>query len=437
MLILLLLIAAASAATVQYIFNITRVTANPDGLHTRPVIGINGQWPPPVLNVTRGNRIITSVYNGLGSQTTSPYWHGIFQNGTAHMDGAPAVTQCEIPPGGNFTYNFTVDQAGTYWYHSHTRGQYPDGLRQALMVTDPFNPYLGHYDEEQNLTVSVNPGKTYLFRLVNIGAFASQRFWIEDHTMRIVEADGVLTNPFDANMLYISAAQRYSVLDLFDTAPVSLNYNVTGWLEYNQEADTLPAAPVNTFDTADDIDLVPNDGLALYPEPKRVITLDLSMDNLGNGANYAFFNKRTYIAPKVPSLYTTLSAGPAATDPTIYGRNTNAFILKKGEIVDIVLNNDDTGKHPFHLHGHGFQVITRSANNAGHFHSSDKHEFPPVPMRRDTIFVNPSGHFVIRFVADNPGIWLFHCHLEWHMASGLAATMIEAPLDLQRSLAIP
>jgi iron transport multicopper oxidase len=75
------------------------------------------------------------------------------------------------------------------------------------------------------------------------------------------------------------------------------------------------------------------------------------------------------------------------------------------------LNNDDTGKHPFHLHGHGFQVITRSADNAGHYNASDKHEFPPVPMRRDTILANPSGHFVIRFVADNPGLSVLPRHI--------------------------
>ncbi|KAL3445463.1 Cupredoxin [Aspergillus insuetus] len=437
---------AASAATVQYNFNIIWVTANPDGLHPRSVIGINGQWPPPVLSVTRGDRIIANVCNGLGNQTTSLHWYGIFQNGTTHMGGAPAATQCGIAPGGSFTYYFTV--AGTYWYHSHTRGQYPDGLRQALIVMDPLNPYLGQYDEgkvvslsdwyhdqmpgllkkfisvtnptgaEPNVTVSVYPGKTYLIRLVNVGAFASQRFWIEAHTMRIVEVDG---NESTRNYPMMASMDT----GLFDTVTTSLNYNVTGWLGYNDEAEKAPTASVRTFDTADDMDLFPTDGLALYPEPNHVITLDLSMDSLGDGANYAFFNKITYISPKVPSLYTTLSSGPAATDPTIYGRNTNAFILEKGEIVDIVLNNDDTGKHPFHLHGHGFQVITRSADNAGHFNASDKHEFPPVPMRRDTLLANPLGHFVIRSVADNPGIWLFH------------STMVEAPLDLQQSLAIP
>jgi hypothetical protein len=67
MLFLFLVLVAASAAAVQYKFNITWVTANPDGLHPRPVIGMNGQWPPPVLNATQGDRIIANVYNGLGN----------------------------------------------------------------------------------------------------------------------------------------------------------------------------------------------------------------------------------------------------------------------------------------------------------------------------------------------------------------------------------
>ena len=71
------------------------------------------------------------------------------------------------------------------------------------------------------------------------------------------------------------------------------------------------------------------------------------------------FNNISYKAPKVPTLLTVLSAGEAATNELIYGTNTNSFVLQGGDIVDIVLNNFDTGKHPFHLHGHVFQLIER------------------------------------------------------------------------------
>ncbi|GMF72910.1 unnamed protein product [Aspergillus oryzae] len=349
-------ILSVSAKTLNYEWNITWVLANPDGLQERPVIGINGQWPLPVLNLTLGDRVIAKVYNALGNESTSIHWHGFFQNGTTHMDGAPSV-----------------NQTGTYWYHSHARGQYPDGLRQALVIRGPDEPYSGQYDEErvitlsewyhdpmptllkqfisvtnptgaepvpksalmndtQNLTIAVEPGKTYLFRLVNVAAFASQYFWIEDHTMKIVEVDGVWTEPAEASMIYITAAQRYSFL--------------------------------------------------------------VTMKNDTN-KNYAIVG--------MPTLYTALSTGSAATNSTVYGYNTNAFILDKGDVIDLVLNNDDTGKHPFHLHGHNFQVVARSDEDAGHYDANNHSAFPSVPMRRDTIYVKPTGYFVIRFRADNPG----------------------------------
>jgi iron transport multicopper oxidase len=63
----------------------------------------------------------------------------------------------------------------------------------------------------------------------------------------------------------------------------------------------------------------------------------------------AFFNDITYVAPKVPTLYTALSAGDLATNPVIYGRDTNSFVLKHNQVIEIILNNLDPGKHPFHL----------------------------------------------------------------------------------------
>ncbi|KAF7520062.1 hypothetical protein G7054_g12891 [Neopestalotiopsis clavispora] len=486
-----------AAETHVYDWNITWVLANPDGASWRPVIGINNQWPLPVLNLTKGDRIVANVYNGLGNETTSIHWHGMFQNGTVYMDGVPMVTQCEIPIGGSVTYNFTLNQSGSYWYHSHTRGQYPEGFRQALIIQDPENPYLGQYDEERIITVSdwyhdqfrdllkgfinyknptgaepvpdaalindtstftmdVEPGKTYLVHFINVGAFASQYLWFEGHTMKIVEVDGVWTEPAEADMIYISAAQRYTVLitmrndttanypfvasmdtDLFDTIPDGLNWNATGYLVYDSNLENPEAAEVDSFDYYDDFNLVQYDQEELFPDADYTVTLDLTMDNLGDGANYAFFNDITYTAPKVPTLFTALSAGENATDPTVYGYYTQPFVLDYQNTIDIVLNNDDTGKHPFHLHGHTFQVIYRSDDDAGHWDSETMSDFPAVPMRRDTVIVPPSGNFVVRFKADNPGVWFFHCHIQWHMDSGLAVTFVEAPLEIQQRITVP
>ncbi|EAQ86962.1 hypothetical protein CHGG_08215 [Chaetomium globosum CBS 148.51] len=397
----------ADAATVTHDFNITWVTANPDGMADRPTIGINGQWPIPIIRVNKGDRLVVNVFNSLGNQSTSLHFHGLFMSGATHMDGPVSVTQCPIVPGGRFTYNFTVDQPGTYWYHSHIHGQYPDGLRGPLIVHDPESPFADMYDEEvvmtvsdwyhdqmpallgpfmskanptgaepvpnsallndtQDLAVPVQPGKTYLFRMANIGAFAGQYIWFEGHNMTILEIDGVYTHPAEASMIYLATAQRCSFLvtaknntsgnfpivasmdtDLFDTLPEDLNWNVTGWLVYDT-AKPLPDPAVlsDPFEPFDDMGLVPWDNQTILGEPDQTISLDVIMDNLSDGANYAFFNNITYVAPKVPTLYTVLTAGEHATNPAVYGTYTHPFVLEKGQVVDIVLNNLDPGKHP-------------------------------------------------------------------------------------------
>jgi iron transport multicopper oxidase len=185
-------------------------------------------------------------------------------------------------------------------------------------------------------------------------------------------------------------------------------------LVYDDQKEFPAAKDVPEFDDFDDFNLVPEDKMDRLPKANLEVNLTLSMQNLRDGANYAMFNDETYVVPKVPTLYSALSLGEAATNPAVYGVNSNAFMLEKGQVVDIIVNNNDPGKHPLHLHGHNFQVISRSDDDAGYFLGNvTEDSFPNTPMRRDVILVRPAGYVVIRFVADNPGIWLFHCHIEW------------------------
>jgi iron transport multicopper oxidase len=135
------------------------------------------------------------------------------------------------------------------------------------------------------------------------------------------------------------------------------------------------------------------------------------------------FNEISYKQPIVPSLITALTV-PAdiATNETVYGYSTHPYVLGHNNMVQIILNNGDAGKHPcmapdmevltiVHLHGHVFQVVYRSEEDAGEYNDSMQLDFPANPMRRDTIQVKPNGFVILRFRADNPGIWLFHCHI--------------------------
>ena len=330
-------------------------------------------------------------------------------------------------------------------------------------------------NDTQNLKIRVEPGKTYLMRFINMAAFAAQHVWIEGHSFRIVEVDGVWTEETEADLIYVSAAQRYSVLvttkndtsanfaingamdkDLFDKVPSGLNPNVTSFLVYNVSAPMPSPSLIDEYDDFDDHTLVPYDREALLEDPDYSFKLDVKMDNLGNGVNYAFMNDITYVRQKVPSVYTALTTGPHASNPAVYGVNTNTFILEHNQIIEVILNNHDTGKHPFHLHGHNFQCVVRGEKNSNDYNPANA-TLPAVPMKRDTWVVKPNGHIVVRFRADNPGVWLFHCHVEWHVDSGLIATFVEvrivhflvpwvlntnsslqqAPLELQSSLSIP
>lgn len=133
--------------------------------------------------------------------------------------------------------------------------------------------------------------------------------------------------------------------DLFDDVPAGLNPNVTGWLVYDESKPKPSPKEVQAFEPFDDFSLVPYDKESLLDRIDRTVTLDVKMDNLNDGANYAFFNDITYVGPKVPTLYSVLSTGANATNPVIYGSNTNSFVLGTNEIVEVVINNNDPGKH--------------------------------------------------------------------------------------------
>lgn len=98
------------------------------------------------------------------------------------------------------------------WYHDPMQTL----IHQFLNKNNPTGaepvPQAALLNDTQDLSVPIQPGKTYLFRLVNIGAFAGQYFWIEGHNFTIVEVDGVYTKPVETDMIYLSAAQRYSFL---------------------------------------------------------------------------------------------------------------------------------------------------------------------------------------------------------------------------------
>ncbi|KAH9038745.1 laccase [Lactarius pseudohatsudake] len=243
----------------------------PDGF-TRPATLAGGTFPGPIIRGKKGDTFSIDVTDKLEDRSmdlaTSIHWHGIFQRHTNYVDGVASVTQCPLVPNESFLYKFNVsDQTGTFWYHSHFRNQYCDGLRGALIIEDPADPQRHLYDVDDDTTVitladwyhylSTNPapipafsstlingkgrypggpsnvslavvnvqrGLRYRFRLVSVSCDPSFIFSIDGHQMTVIEVEGNNVQPLLIDSLEIFTAQRYSVVVKADR-PVG-NYRI-------------------------------------------------------------------------------------------------------------------------------------------------------------------------------------------------------------------
>ncbi|KAI8816604.1 Cupredoxin [Fimicolochytrium jonesii] len=484
-------------AAATYNFDINYLNdVNPDGLYPRRVITVNNKWPPPLVLAKVNETLSINVKNSL-PVPTSLHSHGLFFNKTNWLDGAPGVTQCGIPTGSEFKYEYTPAQHGTFWYHAHNRGQYVDGFRGPLIIQAAQEAY--KYDHEyvvilhdwyhkeyeeiyvdyggvrnptgvepppdntiilvHNLSdyvdkISFLPGKTYRLRFINMSGFAMFHVSLGGHSMDVIEVDGVDTERKTTNGFWVSVASRWSVLvdtknatdanynmnvivdnSMFVIEPPSLKLNVTHPIEYSPTA-TLNET-VQPYEELNEMELSPLVPLAA-PEPDQELTLEITLATLADGGNHGLFNGMTYTHQKVPTILTAMTTGANATNPTVYGE-TNSYLFERNKMVQVVINNNDGGSHPFHLHGHNFAIVYRSAQDAGVYDpiTTPLTSIPANPVRRDIIQVPKFGHAIIRFRADNPGVWLFHCHIQWHMDSGLAATFVVAPDAMQAEQNIP
>ncbi|KAH3672340.1 hypothetical protein WICMUC_004312 [Wickerhamomyces mucosus] len=477
-----------STLTHELKWDITKLLANPDGQQERYVIGINNKWPLPLLTINKGDRMIIHVSNQL-SDPTSIHFHGIFQNGSSFMDGASMISQCPIQPSKNFTYDFVVDQAGTFWYHSHSAAQYGDGLRGILVVEDPDDKEFydenlvislsdwyhkdttelvetmietGHeptiqsglFNEQSVMDINIKLDMTYYLRIVNVGMSATQYFYIEGHSLIIIEVDGVRVEPTEVEALDIGTGQRYGVLlktksSAIENFPIVQVTNIMmnrktsiNWLIYDEsmgKSKDFKPKSIHDLVFVDELKLKPLGDNGLLELPTHQILLEYDFEEFENGIKYYSFNQTPFIPPKVPTLntinYGLTSNKSDLSNPRIYGTNTNAIILKTDDIVEIILNSNDHMNHPFHLHGHNFQVLSREAKE--HYSFEKDYDISSNPLIRDTIMVPGRGFVQIRFKANNPGVWFFHCHTEWHAVQGLGLVFIESPLEIFKETELP
>ncbi len=124
------LLPTVSAFAGEYALSVDRVTID-TGAFQRTGVGYNGASPGPVLRFEEGEDVVINVTNNL-SESTSVHWHGLIL--PFEQDGVPELSYQGIAPGETFTYRFPIVQSGTYWYHSHSGFQEPDGAYGAIVI---------------------------------------------------------------------------------------------------------------------------------------------------------------------------------------------------------------------------------------------------------------------------------------------------------------
>ena len=417
------------------------------------------------------------VVNQL-SVPTSIHWHGLILPNS--MDGVPFVTQDPIPPGGSFRYDFPLKQSGSYWMHSHYGLQEQQLLSAPMVIRSPtqskvadteFTVVLGDFsftspqdilkgligktramtektqgkgmpdskpmsmstpkeplvvqqwDPASKRLVSrkvqaaapdidvkydallanrrtiddpqvseVKPGQTVLLRLM--GASSATNFFIDTGKLdaTLIATDGEDVQPLRGNFFQLSVAQR---LDLLVTIPETGGvFPILALGEGSLlQAGVLLATP--------DVK-VPKRPLAIQAQQK--------MGGLDNTQEIHLVAKEPL--PERPvqrSLPSVLGGDMMTYIWTINGApypNRNSLNVKEGERVELVVSNTTGMSHPMHLHGHIFEVTEIDGQKIN-------------GAKRDTILIPPKSTFKVIFDANNPGVWPYHCHILYHLATGM------------------
>lgn len=401
----------------------------------------NGTVPGPTLRLRQGDRLRVRVENRLGEGTTV-HWHGIRLPNA--MDGVPDLTQPPIGPGESFLYEFTLPDAGTFFYHPHQRGyeQIARGLAGALIV-DEREPIQVDRDEVWVLgdwrldrdasiragfgafmdvshngrvgnTVTINgkvpdafrvrAGERIRLRLINTASARIFGLDFRGHRPMVIALDGQPVEPHapEGGAVVLAPAQRADVVIDMLGAPGSrhvVHDNFYPRLEYRL-VDLVYAdePPLRTKPLAAPIRLLPNP--LAEPDLARAERHEIALTGGMMGDMSGLPRGRAWA---VNGLSKGCGEGVAVFDPLLIFRRGRSYVLK--------LVNDTAWHHPMHWHGHSFRVISRNGQPTAH------REW------LDTVLLAPDETAEIAFVADNPGEWMLHCHVLDHQAGGMAVCL--------------
>lgn len=429
----------------------TRLVPEPHG--ETPAWCYNGAVPGPEIRVRQGEPLRITVENALNEETTV-HWHGVRLPNA--MDGVPHLTQRPIAAGDTFVYEFDAVDAGTFWYHPHQRSFEQVGrglygpliveeaepprvdrdvtwviddwrLNQSAEISDDFGNRhdMSHGGRVGNTatingrvpdTFAVRRGERVRLRLINAANARIFGLDFESHAATVIALDGqpvaphqpggglvVLGPAMRADLILDMTGEPGSRVSVVDRFYQGLEYRLVD-LAYDQASlrenapdwpVSLPANPLPEPDpaAARRHDVVFNGGMM-----GDMVMREMG-GSMGEGGSGGMGGMMGMMHGDGIWFINGKAAEGHVLDPML--------TLDLGKSHVIAMTNATAWHHPIHLHGHSFRVISRNGAPTTH------REW------QDTVLMAPREKVEIAFVADNPGDWMFHCHILEHQAAGM------------------
>ncbi|MER7505501.1 multicopper oxidase family protein [Nonomuraea pusilla] len=369
----------------------------------------NGQAPGPQIRVKKGRLLEVTLLNADVEEGVTLHWHGVDVPNAE--DGVPGVTQETVMPGQRHVYRFVPHRTGTFWYHTHRASSLTveRGLFGSLIVEDgqqgvektvfthlwpgADDPVAAFDTADQPVRQAVAAGEPVLLRLIN-SSEEPQRLHIGGTRYTVTAIDGNQVRgatplPPGTDLL-LAAGGRFDVAFTMPPGTVSLSVDVneipnSAALAFSPDG-TAPPAPATTGSLFDPLTY----GTAT---PVQDETYDRTFDlTLDDGFGFAL-GSFTYVSSSINGRL-----HPAVP----------MLMVSEGDRVKMRIVNRSLIDHPMHLHGHRVRVLSRNGVPA-----------TGSAWWTDTLNVAPGEIYEIGFTADNPGIWMDHCHNFKHGSQGM------------------
>jgi FtsP/CotA-like multicopper oxidase with cupredoxin domain len=373
---------------------------------------LNGTSPGPTIRVVPGQLLQVRVTNKNVAEGISLHWHGVDLPNAE--DGVAGVTQNAVLPGQSHTYRF-VPEEGTYWYHSHqvSHRQVIGGLFGALIVTPDTTASLGRtmsdipaiahtYSGTRTLngleglvTENIAPGTDRArIRIINtdngtVQAWSSTAYRVEAVDGRALNRPTWVTG----KRLSVPAGGRADlIVRVPGTNAARVQVGSTTALVLRTGKDAEPPKPDLPAEALD---------LLAYGTPQKEALVAAKPDRT---FEYSIGRRLGFLDGE-PGFWWTVNGH-------LYP-NIPMFTVREGDVVKFHIVNHSGESHPMHLHGHHALVVARDGKRP-----------TGSPLWVDSIDVADNETLDLVFRADNPGIWMDHCHNLMHAAEGLVAHLM-------------